>query len=95
MNWGHEVTLGQLMVEYPCLRVYRELINVATTKCLGTEELAPGYAEANKERVVGAWGARELLLTSPLELQRGHRMVVVKASERKPIKCKEHIYAHL
>lgn len=100
VHYGWKVTVGEIVDAElaqgrPTPTFFRELINVATTKCLGTEELPRDYCIDNRERIVGAWGVRDVLLLSPLELQRGHRVVLVKASEQKPIKCKEHIYAHL
>ena len=90
-----DIVDGELARGRPTPTFFRELINIATTKCLGTEELPSDYGIDNRERVVGAWGGREVLLLAPLELQRGHKMVLVKASEQKPIKCKEHIFPHL
>jgi len=96
-GYGYKVTVGQLVDEQigkgqPVPAFYRELINLATTKCLGIELLPGAWGIDNRDRILGAWGGRDVVLCAPLELQRGHKLVVVKASELRPIKCREHVY---
>jgi hypothetical protein len=100
MDYGYKVTVGELVDAQIAEgktppTFYRELINLGTTKCLGTEELPQDYGIDNRDRVVGAWGYRDFLLCAPLELQRGHKMILINASEGKPIHCREHVYPHL
>jgi hypothetical protein len=63
------------------VRFYRELIDVATGKCLGTQELSEAEVLAQRDRFVGFYRARELFLSEPSSIQRSHREVVVRASK--------------
>src|SRR5260370_40564009 len=99
MDFSYKTTVGQILDSRPqCatapMRFYRELIDVATGKCLGTQELGEGEVAAQRDRFVGFYGGRELSLSEPLSIQRGHREVVGCASKGKPLKCREHIYPH-
>src|SRR5260370_28079432 len=99
MEFSYKTTVGQILDSQvkgaAAAPFYRELIDVATGKCLGTQELGEGEVLAQRDRFVGFCGARELFLSEPLSIQRGHREVVVRASKAKPLKCREHIYPHL
>lgn len=71
---------------------FRELIDVESTKCYGTQRLTEAEIEQNKDRYVGFYGGIERVFTAPFEVQRGHKIVTVKASPKNPITCREHIY---
>lgn len=74
---------------------YRELIDIESTKCYGTQELTDDEVKANAERYVGFYGGQERTFTQPFEVQRGHKIVTVKASVKNPVRCREHIYPHV
>ena len=99
MEFSYKTTVGQILDSQAngiaAARFYRELIDVASNKCLGTQELSEGEVLAQRDRLVGFYGGRELFLSEPLSIQRGHRAVVVRASKAKPLKCREHVYPHL
>jgi hypothetical protein len=100
MDFSYKTTVGQILDSRPQravapVRFYRELIHVASNKCLGTQELSEREVLAQRDRFVGFYGARELFLCDPLSIQRGHREVVVRASKAQPLKCREHIYPHV
>jgi hypothetical protein len=99
MDFSYKTTVGQILDSRPqragAVRFYRELIDVATSKCLGTQELSEGEVVSQRDRFVGFYGGRELFLSEPLSIQRGHREGVVRASKTKPLKCREHIYPHV
>jgi hypothetical protein len=100
MDFSYKTTVSQILDSYPqrnggAVRFYRELIDVASSKCLGTQELSEEQAAAQRDRFVGFYGARELFLSEPLSIQRGHREVVVRASKANSLTCREHIYPHL
>jgi hypothetical protein len=98
MDFSYKTTVGQILDSQPqrngAVRFYRELIDVATGKCLGTQELSEAEVLAQRDRFVGFYGARELFLSEPSSIQRSHREVVVRASKARPLKCREHIYPH-
>jgi hypothetical protein len=77
------------------VQFFRELIDVTSFKCYGIQLLTAEEVEQQIDRVVGYHGRIERTFTEPFDIQRGHRIVQVKASTRKPLRCWEHIYAEI
>jgi hypothetical protein len=58
---------------------FEELLNVKTGKVIGTRRVAVA------DRPYGYEGRTEYTLIAPIELLRGHKTVIVRASVKKPI----------
>lgn len=77
------------------VQLFRELIDVDTTKCYGIQLLSAAEAAGERERFVGYYGRKLRTFEQPFEVQRGHKIVIVSASKRAPKRCWEHLYAEL
>ena len=68
-------------MKFPILGFFEELMTVeAPKKCLGTRRIA-----YDPTRKLGSGGMREITITEPFELHRGHKIVPYKASPKKPL----------
>jgi len=79
----------------PGVKFFRELIDCDTTKCYGIQILSDEEVKQQAGRIVGFYGQRVRQFTEPFEIQRGHKIVVVRCSARKPLRCFEHVYAEI
>lgn len=69
---------------------FAEYCDAATGKCYGIRVLALG--EVDLTRVIGVYGERKFTISAPMEVQRGHRIVEIKASARAPRDLIERVY---
>lgn len=83
-------TAGWMIENHGCQQFFIEYRNRDTYKGCGIKVLLP--QEVEKDRIIGAYGAREETFTWPILLQRGHKLVEVKASEKKPLHCTTYLY---
>lgn len=90
-----KATFADIRAEHPGVGFFRELIDTTSFKCYGTQQLTEAEITATPQRFVGFYGRAERVFSQPFEIQRGHKVVVVRASERKPLRCWEHVYAHI
>ena len=70
-------------------RFYAEYSEAESGKCHG---ILPLESIADPEREVGYNGTRLLTIKAPMDLHRGHRLVMLKASKKKPRRLTERIY---
>jgi hypothetical protein len=92
---SYKATVRELREQKPGCEFFRELIDTTSFKCYGTQLLGEEEVQQALERFVGYYGRTERDFTAPFDIQRGHKIVTVKASTRKPLRCWEHIYAHI
>ena len=85
-----QMTVGQLLAAYPHATFFVELIDTTTTKCYGIQTVPT--EQVDRTRVIGAYGRRTRTFTAPFEVLRGHKLVSVRASAKKPVTCTEHLY---
>jgi hypothetical protein len=90
-----ETTVRDIMDAHGAVGFYRELIDTVSLKCYGTQELTQAEIDFSTERAVGFYGAMRRTFTCDFEIQRGHRIVVIRCSEKKPVVCVEHIFPHV
>lgn len=97
VDWSYKATVMQLLEHVPGTHFFRELIDTTSFKCYGTQRLTDEEVQqqAAAGRLVGYYGRLERVFTAPFDIQRGHRIVTVNASVRKPLHCWEHIYGEL
>jgi hypothetical protein len=94
-DWSYKATVAQIAAHKPGVQFFRELIDTSSFKCYGTQRLTAEEAQAAQARFVGYYGRQECEFTAPFDIQRGHKIVTVKASKRTPVRCWEHIYGEL
>jgi hypothetical protein len=100
-DFSYKTTVGELLAHHKDVGLaaptfFRELIDTATSKCYGIQAIADAeWINLHHGRILGAWGKEIIRFERPFTLQRGHRLVDINASERKPITCAEHIYAQV
>jgi hypothetical protein len=92
-EYSRDTTVGELA--QPGVVFFRELIDCDTTKCYGIQHLTAEEVQLQADRIVGFYGQRVRTFTEPFEIQRGHRIVVVRCSVRRPLRCFEHVYAEI
>lgn len=63
---------------FEVLGFWEELIDLDTGKLLGTRPVAA------LDRQMGQAGRRDFEITEPIEIQKGHRLTMLKASPAKP-----------
>ena len=92
-----KATVAELAALPKCNGFFRELIDTTSFKCYGTQQLDSEEVDAlaRAGRLVGYYGRVQRTFTAPFEIQRGHKIVVVSASKRKPLHCWEHVYAQI
>lgn len=73
-------------------KFFRELIDTTNFKCYGTQEVPP--ADLSPTRVIGAYGRETRTFTRTFEVERGPKLVSVRASAARPVICWEHVYAY-
>jgi len=96
-EFSYKATVHALVEQKPGVQFFRELIDTSSFKCYGIQHLS---AEEVKQaaaalRYVGYYGRIERTFTAPFDVQRGHKIVTVRASTKQPVRCWEHIYGEL
>jgi hypothetical protein len=95
VDWSYKATVAQIAAHMPGTQFFRELIDTSSFKCYGIQHLSEQEALQAAERFVGYYGRQEHVFTAPFDVQRGHRLVTVKASRQKPVRCWEHLYGEM
>ena len=68
-------------MKFAILGFFEDLMTVQEPiKCLGTRRIP-----YDPTRKLGSGGRREITITEPYELQRGHKVITYKASKKKPL----------
>jgi|SRR5215471_12376269 len=97
MEATHIATVGQIIdaevaAGRPAPSFFRELLDPISGKCYGTDELGQ-YGD--RQRLVGFYGRKRVVLEEPFYIQRGHKIVTLNASLKRPRICWEQIYPHV
>lgn len=95
VDWSYKATVRQIALHKEHVGFFRELIDTTSFKCYGTQRLTAEEVQQAQERFVGYYGRLEREFTAPFDIQRGHKIVTVRASKRQPVRCWEHIYGEL
>lgn len=88
-------TVRELAATKDNVEFFRELIDTTSVKCYGIQLLTAEEVKQDLDRFVGFYGQRVRTFTAPFDMQRGHKIVTINASKKKPITCWEHVYAHV
>lgn len=83
-------TARWMMEENQTREFFVEYADVETRKTYGIIVLPA--AEVDPARIIGYYGRREQTITAPMEIQRGHKIVTLRASAQKPIHCVTYLY---
>lgn len=87
------MTLGEaaaaMQAEGKPVEFFGEYMDAETGKCRGIVTM---NRFADPDREIGFNGNREFTITEPMEIQRGHKLVMIKASKKKPVRLIERIY---
>ena len=102
MEWSYKTTVGEICTRqvvaggreaFPLF--FRELLDCKTIRCYGIQHLTQREVLDQMSRLVGAYGEKQIEFKSPFDVQRGAKIITVKASKKKPIRCIERIYAQI
>jgi hypothetical protein len=94
-EFSYKATVRQLQLAGQDVQFFRELIDTSSFKCYGIQHLSAEEIKQAQDRFAGYYGRAERTFTAPFDVQRGHKIVTVQASPKKPVRCWEHLYAEL
>ena len=86
-------TAGYMIEHFDVKEFFLEYRDRDTGKGFGIKVIPA--AEVEPTRIIGAYGTEEFNIAHAFELQRGHKMVLIKASPEKPARVITYLYPML